>query len=253
MIKKNLFKISFALNLLLVALVFWLLRKSSPPQNISAATVSAEIISSPDTLKAFPGANASAFRWSQLESSDYHAYIANLRSIGCPEQTLHDIIAADVDEAFYASRREQLKQSGPASEYALQELNKEEAAFLDELLNGRTITPQVAANSPRIPKLRAKSLAEREWERPTSMPLILQPVDSDAANLTEVQKQTIGELRQQFQEEVGTNQDPNDPTYRQRWQTAQHKADDLLVGELGRNFILNYQAHVQNQAPQPGQ
>jgi LysM repeat protein len=42
--------------------------------------------------------------WSHVESPDYNIYIANLRSIGCPEQTIRDIIIADVN-ALYARRR----------------------------------------------------------------------------------------------------------------------------------------------------
>ncbi len=38
------------------------------------------------------------FRWTQLESEDYRTYIQRLRSIGCPEQTIRDIIIADVDK-----------------------------------------------------------------------------------------------------------------------------------------------------------
>lgn len=42
--------------------------------------------------------------WSHVESTDYPTYIINLRSIGCPEQTIRDIIIADVN-ALYAKRR----------------------------------------------------------------------------------------------------------------------------------------------------
>lgn len=42
--------------------------------------------------------------WSHVESPDYAVYISNLRNIGCPEQTVRDIIIADVD-ALYAKRR----------------------------------------------------------------------------------------------------------------------------------------------------
>lgn len=42
--------------------------------------------------------------WSHVESPDYPTYIQNLRSIGCPEQTIRDIIIADVN-ALYAKRR----------------------------------------------------------------------------------------------------------------------------------------------------
>jgi LysM domain-containing protein len=44
------------------------------------------------------------FSWQEVESSDYPTYIANLRSIGCPEQTIRDIIIADVN-ALYSRRR----------------------------------------------------------------------------------------------------------------------------------------------------
>src|SRR5688572_5360086 len=43
------------------------------------------------------------FTWHNLESSDYKVYIANLRAAGCPEETIRDIIIADVDKLF-ASR-----------------------------------------------------------------------------------------------------------------------------------------------------
>ncbi|HEX4343282.1 MAG TPA: LysM domain-containing protein [Verrucomicrobiae bacterium] len=43
------------------------------------------------------------FSWGDLESSDYPTYVANLRAIGCPEQTVRDVIIADVN-AHYARR-----------------------------------------------------------------------------------------------------------------------------------------------------
>lgn len=41
-----------------------------------------------------------AFHWSQLESEDYAQYLANLRGIGCPEETACDILRADVADLF---------------------------------------------------------------------------------------------------------------------------------------------------------
>jgi hypothetical protein len=43
-------------------------------------------------------AGTNDFRWAQLESEDYRTYIERLRSIGCPESTIRDIIIADVDK-----------------------------------------------------------------------------------------------------------------------------------------------------------
>lgn len=44
--------------------------------------------------------SATAFNWRQVESEDYKRYIANLRSIGCPEETIRDIIVADVTKLY---------------------------------------------------------------------------------------------------------------------------------------------------------
>src|SRR5689334_1834296 len=44
------------------------------------------------------------FSWQEVESPDYPTYITNLKNIGCPEQTIRDIIIADVN-SLYARRR----------------------------------------------------------------------------------------------------------------------------------------------------
>lgn len=48
-------------------------------------------------------ASPQAIGWQTVEADDYGTYIANLQAIGCPEQTIRDIIIADLDRN-YASR-----------------------------------------------------------------------------------------------------------------------------------------------------
>lgn len=43
------------------------------------------------------------FNWSNIESDDYKQYIANMRAAGVPEETIRDIIIADVNK-LYAAR-----------------------------------------------------------------------------------------------------------------------------------------------------
>jgi RNA polymerase sigma factor (sigma-70 family) len=43
--------------------------------------------------------------WRQVESPDYRTYIKNLRSVGCPEQTIRDIVVADVNAFFNTKER----------------------------------------------------------------------------------------------------------------------------------------------------
>lgn len=49
------------------------------------------------------------WHWSMIESEDYRKYVANLRSIRCPEQTLRDIVIADVNK-LYAPREAPFKE-----------------------------------------------------------------------------------------------------------------------------------------------
>lgn len=49
----------------------------------------------------------SGFSWASLETTNYPAYIENLRAIGCPEQTIRDIVVADVAK-LYAQKRAQV-------------------------------------------------------------------------------------------------------------------------------------------------
>lgn len=93
---------------------------------------------------------AKSIDWHMVESEDYKKYIANLRAIGCPEETIKDIITADVNKLF-ASRKHALTASTNKFQYwksgnmfasmmdedkikQTQELAKEKRALLKELL-----------------------------------------------------------------------------------------------------------------------
>jgi len=51
-----------------------------------------------------PSTDVVTFNWRQVESADYRTYIANLRAIGCPEETIRDIVIADVSKLFAARK-----------------------------------------------------------------------------------------------------------------------------------------------------
>ncbi|HXP59887.1 MAG TPA: sigma-70 family RNA polymerase sigma factor [Dongiaceae bacterium] len=87
------------------------------------------------------------FHWSQVESSDYRQYIANLRAIGCPEQTIRDLIVADLNQAYALKAQAIWKpparvywkkprdtRPGPEQLSALAALRREETATIKELL-----------------------------------------------------------------------------------------------------------------------
>jgi hypothetical protein len=80
----------------------------SSSESVSAATSSTprmrRIVHAASNEPETPG----RFTWRLLEASDFKQYIANLRAVACPEQTIQDIIIAEVNK-LYASRETALR------------------------------------------------------------------------------------------------------------------------------------------------
>ena len=88
--------------------VDWVRREIAVLREHSAETVSDQqkVVPKPQSeavLSTERTASPQAIAWQTVEADDYGTYIANLRAIGCPEQTIRDIIIADLDRN-YASR-----------------------------------------------------------------------------------------------------------------------------------------------------
>jgi hypothetical protein len=244
---------SLLLNLILFGVVLWLHRGASEP-----AIAAQSLTTSQETPPVIQQASPQPFHWSQLESSNYPTYIANLRGIGCPELTVREIITADVADLF-APRREPLLTklagvSAPAersqAERALRQLDQEETSVVRRLFG---IADPAAPDAP-APDQATASPSPLRNRRPAIedtnaiMPLVFQSVDSKTVTLTADELQTIDEVRELFKAELGTNQDVNSPEYLRSWQNAQKQADNLLDARLGRQAVLKYAVGVQNQA-----
>jgi hypothetical protein len=79
------------------------------------------------------------------------------------------------------------------------------------------------------------------------MPLVFQKVDPSVLKLDKQQIQAVNDLRQSFVDEIGgLNQNPQDPAYLQRWQTAQPENDNLMQGMLGIMAWETYQVETWN-------
>ncbi|MCI0744987.1 MAG: hypothetical protein L0Y58_06235 [Verrucomicrobia subdivision 3 bacterium] len=90
-------------------LVFKSQTKSRPPGQGTVASPAAtrpvpKVADSKTLTVTIPA--GTAFDWRIVESEDYKKYIANLRAIGCPEETIRDIIIADVNKLFEARKKE---------------------------------------------------------------------------------------------------------------------------------------------------
>jgi hypothetical protein len=261
--------ISLALNCGLAGCVFVLL--SRPRVEPGAASsdragyerVEVESLANPVGFREASGlvARTQPFRWNQVESPDYPTYVANLRAIGCPEQTIRDIITADV-HANLGGKRLDLERGRTATvgagapgigtsarELALGRLQEEESSLVERLL-GPSVGLPSTPSEPASPRLRAQA---RDGNRPAVMPLVLREVDLSGLNLDEARLQVINELRQGFVDDVGgPNQDPTDPAYRERWLKAQAESDEMLRGFIGLRAYQAYELEAAPSAPAQG-
>jgi hypothetical protein len=121
-------------------------------QTQKAAELKDGVGSPPSPAAEMPAAGGSPpFLWAEVESADYRQYIANLRAVGCPEGTLRDIIAADLNQLFAAKAAQIWKPAEPAPYWRkaandrpapdqskeLNALAKEQSAILQDLLGTR--------------------------------------------------------------------------------------------------------------------
>jgi hypothetical protein len=247
--------ISFAVNCLLLAVcgvLFW--RGTEPgPQALAPAAD----VEPPRLYPANPAAPATspapaAFHWSQLESTDYRTYVANLRSIGCPEQTVRDIVTADLDSAVYAPKREQLRQrlaanGGGGAVLGRQsfeaKLRQEELRFVNALL-GQPAEPETRMLADSSRSAQTSAPADQGPSTPASMPLIFLATGTNALGLNESQLAAVERLKRQFVQALGGEKlDPNGPEYAARWAQAQPLLDQRLRTVLGREVY--YKLHLQ--------
>ncbi len=195
------------------------------------------------------------FRWEQLESADYRAFVANLRKVGCPEQTVRDIIVADVHNLYAPkclelqaklsaqgeSQRARQPDFGQALEADSQKLHDEEADVVATLLGSQSSGKYSSAENLQKATALPRPLGRDPADQPVPLPLVFQRMDP-GLRLDRSQTEVLENLRRRFLEEIGgRNQDPNDPVYFERWQAAQRKSDDLLQSFLGGEFFVNYQ------------
>jgi hypothetical protein len=257
---RNGLKVSLLCNLALAGGLIFVLVAGHRTVPVGSAPVVAE--SRPPVIEAATPPISSRpepapFRWSQLDSTNYHQYVKNLRGIGCPEPTLRAIVTADVHAVLWKralaleqqlaalaeARRSGRPDAGnnePALRSEMAALPEEEAAEIARLLGLSSSTNSVAS-APLAP-VRPGRQPRSQANRPVDMPLVFQNVDPVELGLNEEQMQVVNNLREDFTQQVGgENQDPNDPAYLARWQQAQPAMDDMLQGMLGEQVYTKLQ------------
>ena len=103
--------ISVSLNIVLFGAILFVVRK--PQENLPIQSVSevsnvivAQIEETILQTNLISQTAPAPFDWSQIESEDFSKYADNLRSVGCPEETVRDILTAKINDLFVHRRQD---------------------------------------------------------------------------------------------------------------------------------------------------
>ncbi len=247
-----LFFVSLALNLVLA--LAWVV--SARRDTLSRSTA-AEFDRSTTSIKTNVVIRRQFFSWSQVESEDYQKFIANLREINCPEQTIRDIIIADVNALFakriatdpeIISPEQQWWRSEPdpellaAAEKRLRVLDAQRRTYLSQLLGIKWETGDlVSLPRPSHPGLTLDGPALGNL--PTDVKQAIQDISARANE----RLQTYLEAQQQ----AGQVADPAEIA-RLRQQTREEFAKVLPPPQL-EEFLLRYSQASNNLRNELGQ
>ena len=115
---QRLLLISIVANLVCFVGLFWLSTDRQSSTEPSQPVPAGEPVSSGQAIgQAAPPERivreVERFRWSQIESDDYKEYIQNLRDIGCPEETIRNLVKQDLDK-YYDQRKADILSKSPA-------------------------------------------------------------------------------------------------------------------------------------------
>jgi len=236
---------SILFNVILVVLCGWL--ASRPARQTGRPGAPAAPVPDESPASVSPQ-TTQPFRWTQLESTNYLVYVSNLRAIGCPEQTLRDIITADVASLYAQERKNpslgnadeargdqnagnlgrQFRQPEPPYETLVNSLLAGQAP----VSGGTQISQQSEVSALDFPQRHSRVF----------MPVVFQAVDASEMNFNDQSLAAIERLRQSFVEAVGgPDQDPADPDYERRWLAAQDQSDDQFRALLGEEAFVRQQ------------
>ena len=205
---KGMSKIAVLLNVILMGVLVYVWAnprrqgeaQAPAPQRLETQAQAAASQAAPMVVR--QAEEARPFRWSQLLSTngDYCVFVTNLRTAGCPEATVEDIVRGDTERVFYAKRRDlgiDGTKSGPWSVQAQMQL----AAYLLGQTPAATAMSADAAPGNHSHPAETATLAG-----------FLQTADLTAPGLNDVQRQQIAYLRQNLLEQLSfSNQAPGDP------------------------------------------
>src|SRR5688572_4866079 len=213
------------------------------------------------------------FRWRQLESEDYRTYIERLRSVGCPEETIRDIVISDLDKLmaprlqaasgrradlqFWHSEEEELANDRDLREVRQKqrEVDREKRAVIEELLGVDLVRERMRLKGEQdYYERRMVFLPE---ERRTELRKVLERYDELEQNirdkeweeglaLSAQERAQLRKLREQRQAEIDGLLSPEEREQYGLWMSE--SANAVRAATYGMDitkeeFLVLYEAH----------
>lgn len=179
--------------------------------------------------------------WEAVESGDYLTYIDNLRSIGCPEETIQDIISADVNK-LYDQRWKQIKRESGGDKFEYWKSNAMFGGMSSELRKQYKELDEERRGA--LESLLGKKVPRKI----TDLAAMYDPFESMLGFLPQSKRDAILEIQQMMSErmmdaaEEGNNLDAMD------WQKVQQEQKDALAEILTPEELLDYNLRMSNSA-----
>ena len=174
--------------------------------------------------------------WETVEASSYLDYIDNLRRIGCPEETIRDIILADVNKLYKTKRR-------AASGQKKFEFWKANAMFgmgMDKD-NVETMRELNAERDELLKQLGIESSFESE------MSLILNPLQQSLGFLPEQKQVAVMKELQGIQSRIAELSEDGSADIEMVWK-AQRETEESIKGMLSEDEYTAYLLRKSNTA-----
>ncbi|MEW6303561.1 MAG: hypothetical protein AB1705_08830 [Verrucomicrobiota bacterium] len=247
-----------ALNLALLGGVLYLIRaigaKPAQPQVI-VKQAPPVVVKEPEIVTVV---KTNDFKWAQLESEDYRTYIQRLRAIGCPEETIRDIIISDVEKlmaprikalalpkkdlTYWESEEKELEDPRAYHEAALQQLEVdfEKRDIVQELVGVDLVAERMKAQGqedyfgqrlaflPEDKRIEMRKLLERYNRTEAAM---REKVWAEGETLTPEDEAQIRQIQQRRETEIAALLTPEEWRQYELWLSpTSYKVRDSLFG-----------------------
>ncbi len=179
------------------------------------------------------------FHWSQIATTNFHLYRDRLRSVGCPEATVRDIIESEIEAWFAVQRRPLINALQPQFWEAMAKGTKGDyfdsfEKDFDALRDARrALLAEVLGSDSELREPTELAQARLEWQRTYAW---LAP--EQQAGMIKLEEQRRSRVRAYDQEVAGRETGPDDAARRRAIDADFETARKEILGEQQTEFAL---------------